>query len=168
MRQHPREFGRAATYVETIDAPEIDEYSERFIEAINYHGLVEIEYKRDDRDGEYKLLDVNARAWGFHALGGAAGVDFPWLLYADALGLPIEPLHAKSGVGWLRLLTDIPTALRDIFSGHLSVGEYLRSLRATGIESVFAWADPLPAFFDAALVPYILFKKYPALLRPKA
>lgn len=168
MRQHPREFGRAATYVETIDAPEIDEYSERFIQAINYHGLVEIEYKRDDRDGEYKLLDVNARAWGFHSLGGAAGVDFPWLLYADALGLPIEPLHAKSGVGWLRLLTDIPTALRDLFGGHLSVREYLRSLRATGIESVFAWTDPLPAVFDAALVPYILFKKYPTLLRRKA
>ena len=167
MRQHPREFGRAATYVETVDAPEVAEYSERFIRALNYHGLVEIEYKRDPRDGQFKLLDVNARAWGFHALGGAAGVDFPWLLYADRLGLPVEPVHARAGVGWLRLLTDIPTAISDIFSGYLTVGEYLRSLRATAVESVFSWTDPLPLLFDAALVPWAIVKKYPMLLKSK-
>jgi predicted ATP-grasp superfamily ATP-dependent carboligase len=63
-RQHPREFGRAATYVETVEEPAIEELSERFLGAIRYHGLVEIEYKRSPRDGEYKLLDVNARPWG--------------------------------------------------------------------------------------------------------
>lgn len=168
LRQHPREFGRAATYVETIDAPQIEECSERFIKAINYHGLVEIEYKRDHRDGQYKLLDVNARAWGFHALGRAAGVDFAWMLYADRLGLPIDPVRAKPGVGWLRLLTDIPTAFSDMVHGYLSVGTYLRSLRSTGIESVFAWSDPLPAFADAAMLPYSILKKYPLLTKRKA
>jgi len=167
MRQHPREFGRAATYVETIDAPEIDEFSARFMEAIKYHGLVEIEYKRDPRDGQYKLLDVNARAWGFHALGPAAGVDFVWMLFADRLGLPVEPLRAKPGVGWLRVLTDIPTAFSDMVHGHLSIREYLRSLRATGVESTFAWSDPLPWLFDAALVPWAILKKYPLLFGRK-
>ncbi|MBV9572934.1 MAG: hypothetical protein JOY93_02680, partial [Acidobacteriales bacterium] len=75
MRQHPREFGRAATYVETIDCPEIEELSERFLRAIDYYGLVEIEFKQDPRDGQFKLLDVNARTWGFHSIGGPAGVD---------------------------------------------------------------------------------------------
>ncbi len=167
MRQHPREFGRAATYVETIDAPEIEEYSERFIGAIDYHGLVEIEYKYDARDGEYKLLDVNARAWGFHALGGAAGVDFVWLLYADRMGLPIEAVRAKAGVGWLRLLTDIPTAISDMAHGCLTVGDYYRSLRATGVESVFAWNDPLPSLAETLLVPYSILKKYPLLITRK-
>jgi D-aspartate ligase len=64
-RQHPREFGRAASYVETVELPEIEELPERFLKAIHYHILVEIEYKRDPRDGKYKLLVVNARAWGF-------------------------------------------------------------------------------------------------------
>ncbi len=35
---------------------------------------------------QYKLLDVNARAWGFHGLGQAVGVDFPYLLFADQRG----------------------------------------------------------------------------------
>src|SRR5271157_5831422 len=75
-RQHPREFGRAATFVESIDLPVIEELSERFLRAIDYYGLVEVEFKQDPRDGEYKLLDVNARTWGFHILGSVTGVDF--------------------------------------------------------------------------------------------
>jgi len=160
-RQHPREFGRAATYVETIEAPAIEELSVRFLEAIRYHGLAEIEYKRDPRDGQYKLLDVNARAWGFHSIGSGCGVDFPWLLYADRLGLPIEPAHARPGVGWLRLITDVPTALSDLMHGSLSIGAYLRSLRATRVESVFAWDDPLPFVAEAATLPWLILKKLP-------
>ena len=49
MRQHPREFGRAATYVETIEHPEIEGLSERFLRAIDYYGLVEVEFKQDPR-----------------------------------------------------------------------------------------------------------------------
>jgi len=113
-RQHPREFGRAATYVESIELPEIEELSTRFLKAINYYGLVEIEFKLDFRDGKYKLLDVNARTWGFHSIGAAAGVDFPYLLYADQMGLEVKPCRGKPGVGWLRLLADMPTALSEI------------------------------------------------------
>ena len=101
-RQHPREFGRAATYVETIENSEIAELSERFLRSINFYGIVEIEYKRDPRDGRNKMLDVNARALGFHGLGQAVGVDFSYLLYTDQVGLPIEPCTAppeKAGCG---------------------------------------------------------------------
>ena len=69
-RQHPSDFGRASTFVETIELPEIEEPSCRFLAAIGYYGLVELEYKRDPRDGVCKLLDVNARTWGYHSLGG--------------------------------------------------------------------------------------------------
>ena len=44
----------------------------RFLRAIDYYGLVEMEYKWDRRDGQYKLLDVNGRTWGYHTLGQAA------------------------------------------------------------------------------------------------
>ncbi len=159
-RQHPREFGRAATYVETVDAPEIEELSERFLRAISYHGLVEIEYKRDPRDGQYKLLDVNARAWGFHVIGSACGVDFPYLLFADQLGLRLEPVRGRAGVGWIRLLTDIPTAISDYVHGSLSPAVYARSLKASKVESVFTWKDPLPSLAEMLLLPYFAAKKY--------
>jgi predicted ATP-grasp superfamily ATP-dependent carboligase len=160
LRQHPREFGRAATYVETIELPEIEELSERFLKAINYYGLVEIEFKQDPRDGQYKLLDVNARTWGFHALGFAAGVDFPYLQYADQVGDPAPGSHAPAGIGWLRLLTDLPTAFSDLLGRHLSLGAYWQSLRRTRIESVYCGDDPLPSIAELFLLPYLIAKKY--------
>jgi predicted ATP-grasp superfamily ATP-dependent carboligase len=159
MRQHPHEFGRAATYVETIDLPVIEELSERFLRAINYYWLVEIEYKLDARDGRYKLLDVNARICGFHALGFPAGVDFPYLLFADQLGIEVERCRGKAGIGWLRLLTDLPTAFSDVAHGHVRLNSYFDSLRKTRIESVFCLDDPLPSFAEAMLVPYLMCKR---------
>jgi predicted ATP-grasp superfamily ATP-dependent carboligase len=160
-RQHPREFGRAATYVESIELPFIEELSQRYLTAIDYYGLVEVEFKHDPRDGAYKLLDVNARSWGFHGLGCAAGVDFSYMLYADQVGKPILPSRAKPGVGWLRLLTDVPTAISDILSRQitLGLGEYFASLRKTRVESVFCRKDPLPSIAEIVLLPYLIAKK---------
>ena len=77
LRQHPVEFGRASTFVRTVENPELEELSERFLRSIDFYGLVELEYKYDSRDGLTKLLDVNARTWGYHSVGQHAGVDFP-------------------------------------------------------------------------------------------
>jgi predicted ATP-grasp superfamily ATP-dependent carboligase len=158
-RQHPREFGRAATYVETIELPIIEELSQRFLKAIDYYGLVEVEFKYDPRDGEYKLLDVNARSWGFQSLGSAAGVDFSYMLYADQIGKPLRPCRAKPGIGWLRLLTDVPTAISDILNRDITWGDYLASLRKTRVESVFCRKDPLPSIAEILLLPYLIVKR---------
>jgi D-aspartate ligase len=56
-RQYPREFGRWSTYVETIDLPLLERQSEEFLRAIDYYGLVELEYKHDARDGLGLPLD---------------------------------------------------------------------------------------------------------------
>lgn len=159
-RQHPREFGRAASYVETIDLPVIEELSVRFLKAINYYGLVEVEFKQDARDNQYKLLDVNARVWGFHSLGAPAGVDFPYLLFSDQLGKSVARSRGRPGIGWLRLLTDVPVALSEILHGHISVSSYCNSLQRTRVESVFCMEDPIPSFAELLLLPYLVAKKY--------
>jgi D-aspartate ligase len=158
-RQHPSDFGRASTYVETICLPELAEPSARFLGAIGYYGLVELEYKRDPRDGACKLLDVNARTWGYHTLGAAAGVDFPYLLFRDQTGAGMDEAHAQPGIRWVRLATDVPNAVRDIRAGTLSVREYLRSLRGVDTEAVFCLRDPLPALYEVALLPYLAVKR---------
>jgi D-aspartate ligase len=96
LRQHPPLFGRASTFVQTIEHPELEEVSERLLRRIGYYGLVELEYKHDVRDGQTKLLDINARTWGYHSLGQRAGVDFPYLLYADQLSLPAPDGAARA------------------------------------------------------------------------
>ena len=158
-RQHPLEFGRASTYVETVDVPILEEFSERFLRAIDYYGLVEIEYKLDPRDAQYKLLDVNARTWGYHTLGAEAGVDFSYMLYADQVGLPVEPSRGRSGLSWVRTTTDVPAAMMAILRGDTSFVDYLRSLKDCDVEAVFSAEDPLPGFAEIALIPYLAIKR---------
>jgi D-aspartate ligase len=158
-RQHPSDFGRASTYVETISLPELAEPSIRFLQKIDYYGLVELEFKHDARDGAYKLLDVNARTWGYHSLGQAAGVDFPYLLFRDQLGNAVGEAHARPGVRWIRLTTDVPNAVRDISAGKLRARDYLRTLFAVDTEAVFSLRDPLPGLYELALIPYLAVKR---------
>jgi predicted ATP-grasp superfamily ATP-dependent carboligase len=158
-RQHPSDFGRASTYVETISLPELAVPSARFLQAIGYYGLAELEYKRDPRDGAYKLLDVNARTWGYHTLGRPAGVDFPYLLFRDQIGAEVGEAHARPGIRWIRLVTDLPNAVRDIRAGTLRSRDYLRSLRGVDTEAVFSLRDPLPGLYEIALIPYLAVKR---------
>ncbi len=159
LRQHPSDLGRASTYVQTVDEPSLREPSERLLAHIGYYGLVEVEYKRDPRDGIHKLLDVNARTWGYHSLGAAAGVDFAHLLFCDQVGQPAAPGRTAPGVRWVRLATDIPNAVRDVHRGSLGVREYVSSLRGIDAEAVFSRRDPLPGLYELALLPYLAVRR---------
>jgi D-aspartate ligase len=158
-RQHPPEFGRASTFVETIELPLLEELSERFLRAIDYYGLVELEYKLDPRDGKFRLLDFNARTWGYHSLGAGAGVDFPYLLFADQSGESVQPCRGRAGVSWIRLLTDVPTGLLEMLGGRQDWRAYLRSLKDVHVESVLSREDPLPGLMELALFPYLCVKR---------
>jgi predicted ATP-grasp superfamily ATP-dependent carboligase len=158
-RQYPADFGRASTYVETVSCPEIVEPSLRLLRRIGWNGLIEVEYKRDPRDGVMKLLDMNPRVWGWHTLCGRAGVDFPYLLWLLVSGRPIPAASAREGVGWLRFTTDTPTALKELAARRLQPREYLRSLRRPRESAIFAWDDPLPGASELPLLALLLGKR---------
>ncbi len=159
VRQHPLQFGKASTYVETLDIPLLEELSERFLRAIDYYGLVEVEYKFDPRSSQYKLLDVNARTWGYHSLGAHAGVDFSYMLYSDQVGLPVTFSKGRAGSAWIRTTTDIPAAISAIFSGETDWRSYFRSVTKCNVEAVFSAGDPLPGVAEVALIPYMAIKR---------
>jgi D-aspartate ligase len=159
LRQHPHDFGRASTFVETVELPDLETMGERFLRAIDYYGLAELEFKLDRRDNRYKLLDFNARTWGYHSLGHPAGVDFPYLLFCDQVGKPHPPCRAAAGVRWMRLVTDLPTAIVDIRAGRLRLADYLRSLREHDVDAVFSLEDPKPGLAEVALLPYLYVKR---------
>jgi len=158
-RQHPPQFGRSCTFVQSIELPIIEEISQRFLRAIDYYGLVEVEFKQDPRDGTYKLLDVNARTWGYHTLGAVAGVDFPYMLFQDQLGKPVAPARAQAGKTWIRLVTDLPGGFLGLLRGQLNFWKYAKSATRFNTESVFSFEDPLPGFAELALLPYLIYKR---------
>jgi D-aspartate ligase len=86
-------------------------------------------------------------------------VDFPYLLYRDQIGLGVPRQHARPGVRWIRVLTDVPNAVRDMAAGDVKAREYLKTLRDVDTEAVFSWRDPLPGLYELALLPYLAVKR---------
>lgn len=151
-RQFPMDFGRESTMVYTIEAPDIEAASLRLIEGMRYSGLIEIEFKRDRRDGRPKLLDINPRIWGWQSIGPRAGVDFVALQWRLLHGETPPPARARVGVRWVRGSTDIPICAREMASGRLSPRAYAASLRRPLERAMFAADDPLPGLLDAPLL----------------
>lgn len=158
-RQYPLDFGAGSTFVETVECPAIEESARRFVEAIGYSGLIELESKYDHRDGRYKLMDANPRAWAWHSLAQRAGVDFPYLLWQQAHGESINPARARVGERWLRGTTDVPAAIAGIRRGSLAPATYLRSLRPPLELALLQLDDPVPALLDLPILAQRLWQR---------
>jgi D-aspartate ligase len=86
-------------------------------------------------------------------------VDFPYLLFRDQTGADVPRTQAIPGLRWVRLATDVPNAARDIRAGAMRARDYLGSLRQVNTEAVFAVSDPVPFFYELALLPYLAIKR---------
>lgn len=153
-RQYPVDFGRASTFVETVDQPEVLKPALLLLQELHLDGLVEIEFKEDPRDGRLKLLDINARAWGWHSIGEAAGADFTFAAWRLAMGERVTPSQGAPGVRWARLAMDLPVSAREIVARRMSLRTLLRSLRPPLVGPIAASDDPLPAVLDLPLMLY--------------
>ena len=87
LRQHPPRFGHVSMAVSKW-VPELAEAGLRLLHELGYHGVSQVEFKRDPRDGRYRLMEVNARHWMWHSLGTACGVNLSLAAYRDAIGEP--------------------------------------------------------------------------------
>ena len=159
LRQFPMDFGRASTFVETVDEPAVIAPAVRILEAMKFTGIVEVEFKRDPRDGQYKLLDINPRVWGWHTLGGRAGVDFPYLLWLLTSGAAVPESRPQIGVRWMRASTDLRTVIIEILRGRLSLGQYSRTLRGPREPAIFSSDDPWPGLMELPLLAYLLGRR---------
>ncbi len=83
LRQTPPMFGVMRVGRSTEPNPEVEAYALELLRAIDYQGFASVEFKRDYRDGELKLMEVNVRLPRSIPLPIRAGVDFPWLVYRD-------------------------------------------------------------------------------------
>ena len=83
--------------------PWIAEATTNILRAAGHRGLAFAEFKRDARDGQYKLTEVTAgRTWFPHALVTRAGYNLPLMMYRNVLGLSVEtPPPYTQGLKWI-------------------------------------------------------------------
>ena len=151
LRQYPRGFG-AARSAESVWVPEVADAGLRLLQELRFHGVSHVEFKRDHRDGRYKLIEINARHYGTNALAAASGVDLSAAAYNDVLGRPFAASRQREGVRWLIARRDVPASVQEILRGEMSPREWLASLRGTRVDGVFSFDDPIPGLADGVRV----------------
>jgi len=155
IRQRPMDFGNCTCAI-SERVPELVEIGTRFLNAIDYYGLSELEIKKDCRDGEFKLIEMNARTWLWHSLAIRCGVDFPHMLYKDVTGDEIMPvLDFKENIKFVHVYTDFRVAIGEVLSGRMRFKDYIKSLKGEKEFAVFSLNDPLPFIAESILLPYL-------------
>ncbi|MFC6953238.1 ATP-grasp domain-containing protein [Halorubellus litoreus] len=81
--------GGASVYRESIADDALADAGRRVLDALDWHGPAMVEFRKDARNGEYVLLEVNPRFWGSLPLAVAAGVDFPAAYWALSTGADV-------------------------------------------------------------------------------
>ncbi len=151
LRQYPHSGGSCLAGVSAWDQSLVDA-ALRLLRELRFHGVSQVEFKRDARDGRYRLMEVNARHWKWHGLAAASGVNLSLAAYRDATGEPYLAPRQTDGMKWIVANKDVPLAILEIARRERRAGEYLRSLRGTRVDGLHSLADPLPGAVNASRV----------------
>lgn len=151
IRQYPVDFG-VGTLMESADDPACADLGLRLLRAMQWRGPGSIEFKRDDGDGQWKLIELNPRLWQQHSLAARCGVSFPLVQYRDLTGQPAEAADYRVGLRWLDELRDPRSAAEHYRNGQLTLARWGRSLAGVREFSLFAADDPQP-FLEALASP---------------
>ena len=146
LRQHPPVFGHCRMAVSRW-VPEMAEVGIRLLQELGYHGVSQVEFKRDVLDGRYKLMEINARHWMWHALGTDSGVNLSYAAYADATGRPFVAPRQTEGGKWAILLTDGRDAFREWRHHERRLLPWLRTYRGVRRDGLYDLRDPLPGLW---------------------
>jgi predicted ATP-grasp superfamily ATP-dependent carboligase len=126
----PRGVG-SCRHGEALWLPELVEDSLRLLEVCAYTGISQVEFKRDPRDGRYRLMEINPRLWMWHTLAAACGVNLAHIAYLDLTGRPPEPRTSEGR--------------RKQWAITLMRGERPIIARPPFVEPVLSLRDPKPA-----------------------
>ena len=160
-----RAEGGVSSLRESFKDELLEELGARFLRELNWHGVAMVEFRKDSRDGKYKLMEINCRFWGSLQLSIIAGVDFPYLLYKTSVGEEIKDIpDYRQGIlcRWLfpgeiyrlldvfNLINRDKKLLKEKYNKMKELREFFRYffVRDVGYD-VLSISDPLPFIFNS-------------------
>ena len=125
--------------------PEVLGLGRKILKAMNYEGYSCTEFKRDARDGVFKLMEVNGRHNRSTSLAVQCGINFPWIQYRHLVGEEMPtPRNARSGVYWIDEFKDVPKIFGGAKERSTSYSKFFLPYIHPHVFSVYSWSDPLP------------------------
>jgi predicted ATP-grasp superfamily ATP-dependent carboligase len=145
IRRSPVNFGPGCYHI-TDWAPETAEVGRRFFRGIDFKGLGNVEFKFDQRDGQLKLIECNARFTAAQELLLRSGMDIAWVIYNHITGGQVPTIDRfESGLRLWYASHDFD-AFRELHKqGELSILGWIRSIGHPQVVPFFALDDPMPA-----------------------
>lgn len=157
LRQNPVHTGMTSLGI-CLPNETVDLNTRRIAKAVGYRGIIDIGYRYDDRDGRYKVLDINPRVGAtFRLFVDRNGMDVVRALYLDLTGQKVPETEPRWGRKWFVEDKDLISSWHYFREGTLGPADWVRSYRAVEEAAYFASDDLAPAAgFAAAFVPRVV------------
>lgn len=107
VRNAPPIFGSPCVAV-SKNIPEVIEPGRKILRAMGFYGYSCTEFKKDPRDGVYKLMEVNGRHNLSTLLAVECGINFPWIHYTHLVEGELPSVNDfRENVFWIDIIRDI-------------------------------------------------------------
>lgn len=144
VRQHPAYTG-ATSLGRCEHNQTVIDLTERLVRQVGYRGILDIGWRFDARDGQYKVLDANPRIGAtFRLFAADDGTDVVRVMWADLSGKPVAPAATRDGRTWLHEPSDLRTARHYLRDRATSLPGYLRSIAHVDEHAWYAADDRAP------------------------
>lgn len=149
IRTSPRQYG-SSSYLEITENEEVRDLGRSIIKELGFHGVLKIDFKRDERSGKLFVLEINPRFNLWHHLGSVAGASIPEAVYWDC----VDPsrvsrrARARQGVRWMRPRKDIQAYREYRDAGEISVIRWLCQALTVDVNEGFQFSDLAPTIHE--------------------
>jgi predicted ATP-grasp superfamily ATP-dependent carboligase len=144
IRQWPKRSGLTC-YQVSDRRPEVIEAGRRLVGGIGLRGVAVPEFKRDPRDGDWKLIEVNHRFTGSLDLTRHCGIDMALIAYDSTAGRPVRrPDGYRTGVTQWNPIEDVRALVDYRRDGELTLPQWARSVARRQHFPMLRADDPMP------------------------
>jgi predicted ATP-grasp superfamily ATP-dependent carboligase len=139
VREFPEGFG-SGSLLESVPPFVAETRLVEYLGQLGYTGIFDAEFKRDPRDGVYKMIEINARSWWQNTHPSISGLNIVKAAYDYAAGRPVSSGSYQVGTKWVHLYNDYFAAR----AAGLGLLAWKRSLRGRTAFDVWARDDRRP------------------------
>jgi len=145
IRRYPKNMGVGSYHI-TDKVEGVREPALKLFRAAGLRGLANAEFKLDVRDGQWKLIECNARFTAANGLVKKAGFDLGTFVYNRIVGIENPPLvDFAPGLRLWDPLRDISAFFELRRLGDITLRQWLASIAVPKMLPIFSWKDPLPS-----------------------
>jgi len=161
-------YGGASSLRATVSNKTLEKISKKIISQMGVDGVIMIEYRRNEKDNTYSLMEINPRFWGSLELTIKSGIDMPRLLVESPK--KIESIYKKNVfcrylfTGELSYVWSIVTYKKRLHYAKppqkmKTLAEFFTLFFKKDMHyDFFSMQDPLPAIMQIVFLPYHLLR----------